>query len=198
MKLWLVISALILSASSFAQTFYESPFVVNGQSFRFTVPPGLEEVPIENVYFGRDPNSSIYATSSIVGAFGLYDIFGNSISFSTSNRDSLSIFEADFFDRLTVFGDTSDLQLEPFVTSRNDTFFVATGIKSTYLDNIEHSIAITTFDSVTVMVMFSQTTTTGQEFLDSSFFEAVLKSYNIYETDRKSTFLREEDFIDKY
>ncbi|MDA8648171.1 hypothetical protein N9L43_00085, partial [bacterium] len=114
------------------------------------------------------------------------------LSFSVSDKDSAALFESPFFELFTLFSDTSEIQFDTFVTSRNDTFLVAHGIESFILPDLQYSVAYASFDSVSVLVKFSDAKVSKKEHIDDSFFEAVLKSFQVYETDRESTFFREE------
>ncbi len=192
MRLLFFVSTFVLSTSCFSQTFYESPFVVNGTSFRFTVPPGYEEILKKENYFSQDANATVYSPSSLLKAVVPFDLSRPMLSFSVSDRDSSELYKSPFLELFTFYYDTSEIQFEPFVTSRNDTFLVAQGLESLIFPELQYSIAITTFDSVSVLVRFSDATYSKKEYIDDSFFEAVLKSFQVYETDRESTFFREE------
>lgn len=193
MRCYLVLFTLIVCPLSFGQTFYESPFVVNNQSFRFTVPPGFEEFSEYKILVGQDPNASVYSTNSLLAAMGPFGGLGGMLAFSTSVSDSNDILDKSFFEFFAILTDTSEIQFEQFVTSSGDTFMVAQEIEPTFIPDLQYSIAFLTFDTVKVTVMLTDSKSSKREFLDQSFFEAILKSFNRYETDRKSTFIRERE-----
>jgi len=171
---------------------------VNNTSFRFTVPPGYEEVIDQSLIISLDPNSSAYSISSFVKSILYYELSGGSLSFYTAEKDSAINYDVPFFEFFSISCNTSNLQFESFVTATNDTFMIAQAIESTFFPDLQYSIAMTTFDSVSAFVLFTDaTSTTKKEHVDDSFFQAILKSFQVYKTERKSTFLREEDYIER-
>ncbi|XOV68802.1 MAG: hypothetical protein ACFHU9_06390 [Fluviicola sp.] len=201
MQALLLFIVLIFSAPSWSQTFYESPFVVNGTSFRITIPPGFEEMNKEDRLKDGNPNIVAYTTQQLDDVNTLLPKKNNVLFFGTyETNDTLTAENAttELINLYSALSDSIVHEKDTFVTNYSDTFIVSKytmlvslGGKHFYIRNYS---AETQFDSITFSVHLGENIREGQTFLDPSFFYAILKSYRTYNTDRKSTFIREEDW----
>ncbi|MCR9172782.1 MAG: hypothetical protein NXI10_09835 [bacterium] len=204
MKFLILLITVLTSHLASSQLFYESPFVVNGTSFRFTIPPGFEEMNEEDHLEDGNPNVAAYTTQQLYEAQILFPRKTNLLYISNYETNDTIAKEngiTELYDIYSMFSDSVILEKDTLTTNNFDTFSISTYTIFSSFGDIELSMRIyeaeCQFDSISFSVHLAENIREGQSFLDPSFFRAILKSYRVYETDRNSTFIRKEEWEEK-
>ena len=184
----LLLATLALSSGAFTQVFYESPYVIEGSSYQFTVPPGYENVETgstEFQMFSTNPDIMLEMEGETINSdFIMIGITEN----EGEEMDNI-------FDELVEEYQTAEntsIKVSSFQTPSNKEFQTLNGKIGFITEQpTQTMMAITEFQDVLVIVLIVDGDN-GND-IDPSLLEALLSSYKEVETDRESTFMPYEE-----